>query len=72
MVGLKLWKGKVFATGTEMRVMLDAYMSIFSFDKHENKYAVGFVQAESPVEQRALQFRIIHLVSIIPLFWFFS
>ena len=70
MVVLKLWKGKVIVTGTEMIVMLDAYMPILSFVKHENKYAVGFVQVKSPMEQRGVQFHIIHLVStIFSLFW---
>lgn len=70
MVVLKLWKGKVIVNGTEMTVMLDAYTSIFSFVKHEKKYAVGFVQVKSPVEQRGVQFHIIDLVStIFSLFW---
>jgi len=49
--------------GTEKLVMLDAYMSVLSCVKHKNKYAVGFVQVKSPVEERRVQFHIIHLVS---------
>lgn len=70
MVVLELWKGKIIVNGTEMIVVLNTYMSISSFAKHENKYAVGFVQMKSPAEQRGVQFHIICLVSIIfSLFW---
>lgn len=61
-VVLKLWKGQVIVSSTEM---LAACKSILSFVKQKNKNAAGFVQAKGPAKQRGVQLHIIHSESTI-------
>lgn len=61
-VVVKLWKGQVIVTSTELLV---ACKSVLSFVKHMNKNAAGFVQVKESCEAEGSPAYIIHSVSTI-------